>query len=308
MKGLDLAEAYYHAHGVSMLASKFGSFVHRIAVGLVGPGSECFGFDDDISRDHDWGPAFCIWITADDHNKIGNKIKEEYKKLPQTFMGFGPRTVSSGEEFRTGVCELGAFYRTYTGRDHLPESLKEWLSIPDQSLGICTNGSIFVDPLGEFSRWREALLKFYPEDVRLKKIASRCFTIAQAGQYNFVRSLKRKELFALHHAETNFCTDVISLIFLLNRKYAPFYKWMHHAVKALPLQGERIHAMISDLIYQTDYDKKQSLIEDICALIIGELQREGLSDSESDFLLNHAFDVHAKIQDKELGKEFSLIK
>jgi hypothetical protein len=48
--------------------------------------------------------------------------------------------------------------------------------------------------------------------------------IAQVGQYNFVRSLKRKELFAAHYAEAQFCADVISLVFLLNRKYAPFYK------------------------------------------------------------------------------------
>jgi hypothetical protein len=82
---------------------------------------------------------------------------------------------------------------------------------------------------------------------------------------------------------------------------------MHHAVKELPIQGERIHAMISDLIEQTDYDKKQPIIEDICAVIIGELRREGLSDSESVFLLNHAYDVHAKIQDKDLREKFSLV-
>jgi hypothetical protein len=56
MKGLDLAEAYYQKHGAPMIESKFGPYVRRIAAGFVGPGSECFGFDDEISRDHDWGP------------------------------------------------------------------------------------------------------------------------------------------------------------------------------------------------------------------------------------------------------------
>ena len=81
-------------------------------------------------------------------------------------MGFGPRRVSSGEEFRTGVCEIGVFYRNYTGLDHLLKSNQDWLYIPEPSLAICTNGSVFEDPLGEFSRWRKTLLNFFPEDVR----------------------------------------------------------------------------------------------------------------------------------------------
>ena len=131
-------------------------------------------------------------------------------------------------------------------------------------------------------------------------------TIAQAGQYNFKRSLIRNEHFALHYAEIKFCADVISLIFLLNRRYTPFYKWMHQGVKELPILGEKVHAMISDLIAQTDYDGKRSIIEEICARIIGELQREGLSDSSSDFLLDHAHRLQGKIRDSKLRERFSL--
>jgi hypothetical protein len=306
MKGLDLAEAYYHTHGSPMIRSKFPAYVARIAAGFVGPGSECFGFDDEISRDHDWGPGFCLWLTAEDYGEIGTALQEAYEKLPETFLGFGPRIVSPGEERRTGVCEISAFYRIYTGLDHVPESLREWLYIPEQSLGMCTNGRVFSDPLGKFSRWREALIDFYPEDVRLKRLASRCMTIAQAGQYNFQRSLRRKELFAVHYAETKFCADVISLVFLLNRRYVPFYKWMHRATQELPILGEKIHGMISDLIAIADYDEKRSIIEEICALIIGELRSEGLSDSESDFLLDHAHRIHVKIRDSGLRERFSL--
>ena len=48
----------------------------------------------------------------------------------------------------------------------------------------------------------------YPEDIRLKRIASRCVTIAQSGQYNLLRSLKRAELFTAQASVTQFCTDM----------------------------------------------------------------------------------------------------
>ena len=307
MKGLDLAEAYYQTHGAPMIARRFGSVAPRVAAGFVGPGSECFGFDDDISRDHDWGPGFCIWLTADDFEAVGADLQQAYESLPDTFEGFGPRIASSGEEARTGVSKISAFYRTYTGLDRMPESPGEWLSIPESSLATCTNGKIFADPLGEFSRWRKALLDFYPEDVRLKKMASRCMTAAQAGQYNFERSLKRREYFAAHYAETKFCADVISLVFLLNKRYTPFYKWMHRGMRQLPILGERMHSMISTLVEQTELNAKSAVIEDICACLIERFRREGLSDSDSDFLLDHAHSIHERISDRHLRKRFSVI-
>jgi hypothetical protein len=307
VKGLDLAEAYFQEIGAPMIAERFPEYTDRIAAGLVGPGSECFGFDDELSRDHDWGPGFCLWLTRDYHEAIGRSLQEAYEKLPGTFRGFGPRLASPGEEGRTGVCEVSSFYRNYTGLDHIPQNLREWLALPEQSLAVCTNGRVFHDPSGVFSRWRETLEGFYPRDVRLKKIASRCATIAQAGQYNFERSLKRGEHFAAHYAVTKFCADAISLVFLLNRRYVPFYKWMHRALRDLPLLGSRIHGMVERLALERDDRAKGPMIEEMCALLVDVLRREGLSDSQSDFLLDHAHSVHSRIDDPELGARFFVV-
>ena len=308
VKGLELSELYYKEYGMSMVREKFGNYSDRIAAGFAGPGSECFGYDDEISRDHDWGPGFCLWLTDDDYSAIGAKLQEEYGKLPPEFMGFGPRVVSPGEEARTGVSRTVIFYKKYTGLGHYPQNTAEWMHIPEQALATCTNGRVFSDPLGEFSRWRDKLSAFYPEDIRLKRIASRCMTMAQSGQYNYTRSIKRKEYFAAAYAESQFCAEAISLVFLLNRRYTPFYKWMHRAVRGLPVLGVQVYKKISDLAGSTDHGEKARTIEEICSLVVKELKREGLTGSESDFLVDHSREVHSRVSDSALRERVVILK
>ena len=63
MQGLELSKRYFEEFGRPMLERDFGEYLDRIAIGLVGHGSECFGYDDEISTDHDFTPGFCLWIT-----------------------------------------------------------------------------------------------------------------------------------------------------------------------------------------------------------------------------------------------------
>ena len=300
MNGMEICEGYFNEFGLPMIKEKFGEYNQRIAAGLVGDGSECFGFDDELSRDHDFGPSFCLWLTQVDYQKIGRNLQEEYDKLPSSYAGFGPRRVSEWGSGRTGVFTIGEFYMTFIGSNQVPHNLDDWLYIPENSLAACTNGKVFYDPLGEFTSFRNKLKEFYPEDVRLKKIASRCMTIAQAGQYNFTRCVKRDEYVAAQYAETKFCADVISLTFLLNKEYSPFYKWMHRAVKQLPILGNLTHTKLQELVTTHDYGKKSIIIEDICKNFVHVFNEQGLSNSSSDFLLDHGPLIHTKIKDPNL--------
>jgi len=300
VKGLELSEKYFETYGLPMIRGKFGQYSSRIAAGLVGDGSECYGYDDDTSRDHDWGPSFCVWLKEDDYQAFGMELQHEISLLPGEFSGYGARNTSNWGSGRVGVLRITDFFRKFTGRDRPPETNLDWLSIPENALAACTNGKVFYDQSGDFSNWRNALLKFYPEDVRLKKIASRCMTIAQFGQYNYERCLKRKEYFAAQYAETKFCADVISLVFLLNRRYTPFFKWMHRAVAELPVSGEWIGSNISRLVAARTYEEKPIIIEEICQKIIRTLQDQRLTDSEDDFLLEHGPSVHSRMKDDQL--------
>jgi hypothetical protein len=300
MKGLELAEKYFKSAGLPMLREDFASYLDRMAIGLVGDGSECYGFDDAISRDHDWGPGFCIWLMKEDYGIIAEDLQKAIDRLPKTFAGYGPRIVSQWGSGRIGVFEIATFYQGFIGLDYIPKELDEWLMIPENALAACTNGKVFYDPLNEFSRWRDSLKRFYPEDVRLKKMASRCMTIGQAGQYNFPRCVARDDFFSAQYSETKFCADVISFVFLFNRSYTPFYKWMHRAVKKLAILGRAVHEKIARLVAETDFEKKILLIEEICAALVDELKLQRLSEGTSSFLADHGPEVQARIQDEGL--------
>ncbi|BHH86249.1 DUF4037 domain-containing protein [Desulforhopalus sp. 52FAK] len=308
MQGLELAEEFFEQFGRPLIEKDFSEYSNRIAAGLVGAGSECLGFDDAISRDHDWGPAFCLWLTDDDFKLFGEKLHKAYTLLPQVHNGFGPRTASPGEEWRVGVTPIRTFYARVTGLGTPPASNDEWLAVPEHCFASAVNGKVFTDPLGEFSRWREAIASYYPEDVRLKKIASRCITIAQSGQYNFVRSSERQERFGAEFALTEFCNDVLSLTFLLNRTFTPFYKWRHRAVGLLPILGKDIQQKIDLLLHSQESKSRTQYIEEIVALLIETLHSQNLTTSSSDFLLEHAGEIHSKIGDEKLGARLTVVQ
>ena len=66
MNGLELARGYYEEYGKPMLEHEFSDLLPYLACGFVGSGSEHYGFDDEISRDHDYEPGFCIFLPGEE--------------------------------------------------------------------------------------------------------------------------------------------------------------------------------------------------------------------------------------------------
>ena len=317
MKGLELSQKYYMEYGLPIIRDKFPDYEERIAVGLVGSGSECYGFDDDISTDHDFGPSFCMWLTDGDYEKIGAGLSDSYKELPETFMGY-QRSVSAHGEGRIGVFRIGDFYRKLTGKPDAAFTLNDWLFIPEHFLAEATNGKVFRDDLGEFSKIRSLLLSYFPEDVRIKKIAARAATMAQSGQYNYSRTMRRSEIVAARLSLDEFIRSTLSMVYLLNKKYQPFYKWAFRGIESfhilaetrnkieqlafLPVQKD---AWIKEDDYLWKYklnlnDKAVELIEYICELIVQELREQGLTDHNDSFLENHTASIMSRIKNDKI--------
>ncbi|MCD8356514.1 MAG: DUF4037 domain-containing protein [Clostridia bacterium] len=294
MKGLELSRKYYEAYGKEMITRFFPAYADRIAVGLVGEGSECFGFDDEVSRDHDFGPSFCLWLTSQDYADIGEALAEKYMHLPKMFAGFTPRLVTPLAGNRVGVLEISAFFTSLVGVPHAPEEEAPWLYLNEHMLAAVTNGEIFSDPLGEFTRVRDGFLRYYPESIRLQKIASAIAMLSQAGQYNLPRSLKRRAFDTAYLCVSEFIKSAITLTYLLNRKYMPFYKWMLRGMDDFVILPQVKPVLLS--LMQTSYKDPCccDMVEDICMQFLFELKRQGITDSDDDFLLNHMDDITMK--------------
>lgn len=296
MKGLELSRRYFEEVGMPVIRRDFGEFEGRIAAGLVGEGSEVLGFDDELSRDHDWGPSFCIWLTDEDYQEFGGLLHLAYGRLSGDYLGFPPRKVSEGGGGRVGVIRISDFYRGYTGLSRVPETACEWLRIPETMLAKAVGGQVFVDGPGEFTRIRQELLDYYPSEVRLKKISHRAAVMAQSGQYNYLRCLKRGENVAAACALSEFTNAACSMVYLLNKKYMPFYKWAHHGMQFLTVLSE-VYGKLEELHKSLDGNRRIFLVEEICTMVRCEWRRQGIIDGTSDFLIDYSPKIIEGIKD-----------
>ena len=301
MKGLEEARKFYEEAGAEMISRNFGDFENRIAVGLVGHGSECFGFDDQTSRDHDFETGFCLWLTKDDEEKIGFRLMRAYDKLVKSVNGErADRVVENGFQ---GVFVTGDFYRRYTGCDGAPKTWQDWLYTNSAYFAEATNGEVFRDDLGEFTKIRNEILHGMPEDVRIKKIGSCALKAAQSGQYNYARCLAHGEEGAAMLALCEFVTNAIELAFLLNRRHCPYYKWALRSMDGLDKFAELKQPL--EYLLTADNDKagqsvKKAIVEDISLALANEINAQFDLGVEGGFLEPYAYAIQKRIKNSDI--------
>ena len=280
MNGLELSRAYFEQFGWPMLEERFPELLPVIAAGLFGSGSECFGYDDELSRDHDYEPGFMLLLPGEDvvDRRTAFLLERACGRLPRSFMGLTRGLVQPVGGPRRGVLRAGAFFEDRVGSPDGALTWQQWLSLPDHALAEAVNGAVFYDGSGQVTAIR-ARLSERPEDVRRKKLAGKLLLMAQAGQYNYARCLGHGEKGAAQLAVGEFVRHCMGAVFLLNRAYQPFYKWAFRAMRGL----ERLSllAELMEYLLTTDNDgdlarAKAEVMEGVIADVIGELRRQGI--------------------------------
>ncbi len=298
MTGLELCRRYYEEYGQPMIAEKFPDYESCIAVGLVGKGSDCFGFDDVLSRDHDFGPRFVLWVTKEVYDQIGKELQAAYENLPTSFMGIDRIETFHGKD-RCGVMIIEEFYKNVLGINPVgifaqPEenhasgkekmdAIKSWLAVQDYALAAAVNGEVFRDDEGIFTKYREILQAYYPKAVWYRKIAQTCGLFSQSGQYNLPRMRRRGQFVSAELAKVECMKHAMKLYYLLNRTYAPHDKWLFKGLPENPLMTVD-HTNVTELIEKisllpADRAHEQELttaIESLAVIFANELEKQDI--------------------------------
>lgn len=278
MSGLTLSEEFFLCIAKESLFARFGAYTDRMAIGLVGEGSECFGFDDAISADHDFGPGFCIWLPEEVYQEIGSALQSWYDALPTTYKGYIRQTVHGAG--RVGVWSMEAFFKHFTGLSNASEASTEDVlyRFMDEHMAALFNGRIFYDPSGVFTKRRQAFYDLYTEHIWKQKIAASLILLGKYGQYNYLRAVKREDFVTAQMILYKYIEELLKLVHYVNYRFPPYYKWLRKSASMqdkLAVLADLTNAL-ADFSAQKDVEKVSGTIEIIAGLILDTCRKDGL--------------------------------
>ena len=229
---------FYEMYVAELIHERFSEYEDRIAVGIAGEGSDCLGYDDAISRDHDFGTGVCLWLTDEDMASFGQALSEAYNELVDS----AERSyLTKRLRERRGVMTIHDFYSTILRIDCDTEGCRmtedEWYRLDHSCLKTATNGEIFRDDLGSFTAFRKYLLNYYPDRVWRLRIAEQLHEYASSFQVNYARCMTRGDTVAAELCRAKGIQAAMELFFLLRREYPPYYKWTYRALSDLDKEG-----------------------------------------------------------------------
>ncbi len=302
----EASHNFYKGRVAPMIREQFEEYESRIAVGIAGEGSDCFGYDDYVSRDHDFGTGVCLWLSDEDMELFGDELGKAYDALIDTHPG---NNLTARLIERRGVMTIRKFYNNilecdcYNANNDM--SADTWLALNHTCLATAVNGEVFRDDLGAFSSFRRVLLSYYPDTVWKIRIIDELHRFAQAMQVNYARCMSRGDTVAARQCHAEGLDSAMQLFFLMKREYAPYYKWTFRRLEEIddsefaPLIKELAEANLNGDMWDLGYDATflnvndpiVRLSERIASRIVAMMRDNNLTDGRSPYLENYVDDL-----------------
>lgn len=240
--GIELSRRFYAELVGPWLGRAFPGLPHAAA--LIGYGSELLGFDDEMSRDHNWGPRIWLFLDEADFAAHADAVVAEFAAAaPDVFLGAPigffsrphPPIDQAGRrgDIRHGleVWRLQFYLDGVLGGAPPPTDNLGWLGLADQWLIELTAGAVFHDDDGRLTALRERLAR-QPRDVRLYKLACQWRRIAEEQAFVGRAGIVGDELGSRVIA-ARLVRDLMRTAFLIEGRYAPYPKWFGTAFARL---------------------------------------------------------------------------
>lgn len=289
MPAVKRSRTFYEDYLLPVIEANCPEALAYIAAGYAGEGSEHFGFDDDYSKDHDFADGCCIWIPAVHAPVYGVLLQELYRTAYRACFGGEPDL----SMLRQGVLEIDDYFERLTGIGQITmryyaKGISDHLYMMDdeQLAGIAAavNGEIFYDGEGTLTKLRTYFHEEMPEEFRRRKLATLTHLFSQAGQYNYLRSMRRADYVTARLYEARAVQAMLQIVCYLNHKYPPYLKLLRRSVAGLPLLPEvgDIAEALADMpdgrnmVMQNGTDDKALTFDVVAALLLDQMQQQGL--------------------------------
>lgn len=219
---MELSGAFYAEVVRPLLAGR----PHGAA--LLGWGSDVLGYDSERSTDHGWGPRLLVFL--DDEEGIDELGATLEARLPERFRGwpvrFGWDDVDVTHHVVLGTLPL--WLVDHLGVDATAElSVLDWLLTPQQRLLGVVAGAVYADEGGAIGAVRRAL-SWYPDEVWRWLIACQWHRLAQEEAF-VARTAEVGDETGSIVTAARLVHDMLRLALLLDRRYAPYQKWLGSA-------------------------------------------------------------------------------
>jgi Domain of unknown function (DUF4037) len=244
IRGLELNRLFYTEEIRPLLEAHFPDLSYAAAT--IGTGSEVLGFDTEMSRDHDWGPGVVLF-AGDNDVTLAESIKRLLgQQLPKMFYGYPtcfelspddsktlvPSSSNNATHHRVFVTTVKRFVHHHLNFDLAqPITSADWLTFPSQRLLELTSGAVYHDGVGELTEVRRTF-NWYPHDVWLYLLAAGWQRIGQEQPLMSRAGFVGDEL-GSGIIGSRLVHDIMSLSFLIEKKYAPYPKWFGSAFSKL---------------------------------------------------------------------------
>jgi len=274
---LEIARDFFFGWGKPFLDKEFPHLAHRIAAGRL-RGSDVLGGDDEISRDHDWGPQFDLFLTEDDYAISGKQLSDAMNAVaPNPWNGY--RLAGAGDK-SVRVESIPEWFRSQVKLLHLPHTAEDWAGVSESALYFVRHGAVWVDGTGELTAWRVALHQ-YPKEVLRMRLAEECFRIWQHGEYNFAqRMARRRDPLAIAVCLGEFVTGVMRIVLLMTGDFTPYWKWLAFEFRKRPEASPYV-PMLEELMASFDIQEQVQLVTGVCGIVHEQLLSLGWVTGEN---------------------------